>query len=793
MWKNYLKVAIRNSIKDKYYILINVLGLGVAMAFSLTIYLFHAYNIEFDNYYQDTENIVRLHCLKQDAKGEHERFELSPIAMAPVVADELAGIEDYTRFTKENDNLKYKEQIFSQQIAYADPNFFDFFKVKLKTGSHAALSGKNNIFLTEDLATKYFGDHNPTGEIMTIHYSGKRSVDFKVAGVFERIPLNSSFTFDALVPFDNFLYGQDIQVGDWSPWQQVGSYFKISSPGMLGSLNQSIKKYIAQQNEAREEWKVSNYQLITFKDASNLNQADLSGSQTNLRLRPEVLIVFTTLAILILLIVSFNLANTSMALMTRRVKEIGVRKAMGGSSRHIFTQFMFEMSWTSFLGLLVGTALFHWISQGFFAIWNMPYETTDVSFVKVVLAFIGLFAFAAIFSGLSPALFSKRLQPTSIFQSQVKLKRTNNFSRMLNALQFTISITLIIAGIVFTRNADFLKMLDMGYDMERVITIWVDNEAEYNGIKNKAESLASINSFAATNDHVGFSYDPSFLILDTGKTEIRSLRVGRDYLEVMGFKLAEGRFFDFDKTSDLEEAILVNQAYVDKFQVNNPIGEIVNLADKKYYIIGVTENIIDNVYRDFEAIPKAMIAAREEDCMTLIVKVRPNQEEEVFSYLEASWKELVDDRPFTGRYQDEVAMGYAINDNNNLRTIFMYMAFLGGFLSLTGIFALSSLNVSRRIKEIGIRKVLGASTPKIILLLNREFAITMAIAVLLGGTLGVFLSNQLLNLIYKFHISVGAFTVVLAAFMVVLAAFLTTSATIFSAANTNPSETLRDE
>jgi ABC-type antimicrobial peptide transport system permease subunit len=793
MWRNYLKIAIRNSIRDKYYIIINVFGLGIAMAFGLTIYLFHAYNLEFDDYYQDTDNIVRLHCLKPDAQGQKERFEMSPIPMAQRVARELAGVDDFTRFMVWGDNLKHEDQVFNTTIGYVDPNFFEFFPIKLKSGIAEDIKQKNSIFLTSETAKKYFGDADPVGEIMTIYYSTDRSVDVTVAGVFERVPFNSSFIFEALVQVDNFLYGQNIAEDDWSPWQQATAFFKIASMENLDELNNGIKKYVAIQNDAREEWKVSDYQLVGFKDADMLEQGFVVGTHTGMRLRLEVLMVFTVLALLILLIVSFNMANTAMALMTRRFKEIGVRKAMGGGARHIFTQFMFEMSWTSFLGLIMGAALFHWVSQGFFAIWDIPYLASDVSSLRLIGAFIGLFLLAAIFSGLSPAFYSRRLQPTSIFKKHLKFKQTNWTSRILISLQFAISLTLIIAGIIFTRNAEFIRMLDIGYDKERLITIWVENDTEYRNLKDKIASLSSVSRMAGTTDHFGWNYQDSYVALDTGKVEVRTLHVGRDYLQVMDVKLKEGRFFDFEKASDTLENVIINEAYAQKFQVDNPLGKTINLEGNKKYIIGVTKNIIDHVYQEYEPIPKVLLAAPEEKYKSIIVKTQPNQEEEAFTALEKSWKSLIPDRPFTGRFQDDIALGYALQDNNNLKTIFYYMAILGGILSVSGIFALSSLNVSRRIKEIGIRKVMGASTQNIILLMNKEFSIIIGISLVLGSIMGTFLTGQLLDFIYKFHIDVGFWPVAFGALLIAIVALLTTSSTILQAAQTNPSETLRDE
>ena len=203
MLRNYLKVAIRNLIKNKIYISINVIGMGIALAFCLTIYLLYAYNNEFDDYYKDVSDIIRVHEFKQDASGQIQRFELAPIAMGPRVPNEIAGVEDQTRFMNWGANLKFKDQLFRESLAYVDPNFFDFFKIKLKEGSLTSLKDKNSIFLTEETAKKYFG---------------------------EEIPMNSSFVFDALTRIEHFTYGNDIEEEDWTPWQQASLYLRLN-PG----------------------------------------------------------------------------------------------------------------------------------------------------------------------------------------------------------------------------------------------------------------------------------------------------------------------------------------------------------------------------------------------------------------------------------------------------------------------------------------------------------------------------------------------------------------------------------
>jgi ABC-type antimicrobial peptide transport system permease subunit len=735
---NYLKVALRNLFKNKIYILINIAGMGIALAFCLTIYLLYAYNAEFDDFYKDTGNIVRVHEFKQDASGEIQRFELAPIAMGPRVPAEIAGVADQTRFINWGGIIKYEDDLLWQSVAYVDSNFFDFFEMKLKSGSKSSIQDKNSIFITPDCAKRFFGDEPAMGKILTLNFPGKKSIDLTVAGVFEQIPLNTSFIFEALTNIDHFLYGNDIQPDDWTPWQQASLYLKLDEGADMKTVEEQLSRYVTIQNDARDEWKISDLKLVGFQDAKILNQGEITGSNANFRIRDDVLLVFTTLAILILLIACFNLANTSMALMANRGREIGVRKVMGGGTLQVFFQFLLEMSFTSLLAIIVGMAIFNWLADWFYSIWNAPIHFTYFSKLNFLVAFILLFVFTTLISGLYPALYSKRFNPSDIFRNQVKLKGSGITSRILNAMQFAISITMLVAGIVFSQNADFLKSLDVGYRTEGLIVVYFNDSDELNQIRDKVQSRADVTGYTGTNDHFGNSYEDTNLILDTGNIEIRSYRVGDKYLNSMGVKLLEGRFFYKDNTNDLEEAIIVNEEYLRKFNIKDPIGKMVNLASGKRYIVGVIQDIIWNVFNDAILVPEVYLPVSEEEYQILVVQADPENEQQVFEYLEETWKAIIPDRPFSGNFQYDIAIGYAMQDNENMQQIFFALAVLGSLLSLTGIFALSSLNVSRRFKEIGIRKVMGASSQRILMQLNKGFFWTLILASVAGAFLGYF-------------------------------------------------------
>jgi ABC-type antimicrobial peptide transport system permease subunit len=793
MFINYLKVAFRNLFKNKIYILINILGMGTALAFCLTIYLLFAYNNEFDDFYKNVSDIVRVHEFKQHASGEIQRFELAPIVMGPRIPNEISGVSDQTRFISWGGNLKHEDLLFRESIGYVDPNFFDFFEIGLKTGTPSSIKDKNSIYLTEETAKKYFGDEPALNKTMSLHYPSGKSVDLIVAGVFDPIPLNSSFIFKALTSIDHFTYGNDIEPDDWTPWQQTSLYLRLNPGTDLDQVESQLSQYVTLQNEAREEWKISDFELVRFKDGSILKQGVISGGSSNFRVRDEVLVIFSIMALLILLIACFNLANTSMALMATRVREIGIRKVMGGGTTQVFLQFLFEMSFTSLLAILVGMAMFTWMSDWFYSIWDAPIHYTFFSKFNFFIAFLLLFLLTTVTSGLYPAFYSKRFNPSDIFRNQVKLKGTSITSRVMNALQFAISITMLIAGIVFSQNSEFLKMLDMGYKSEDLIIVSVNDFKEYNLLKDKVQNQSNIVEFTGTNNHFSWSYEDTFLVLDSGNVEIRSYKVGDDYLNLMDVKLKSGRLFYEDNEVDLDEAIIVNEEYVRRFELEEPLGALVNLRDGKRYITGVVKNVIREIWSDGKIVPEVFIPVPEENFNMLVVKADKENKQEVFDYLAENWKNIIPDRPFTGMFQDDLTVGNAMQENNNMRQIFFALAILGGILSLTGIFALSSLYVSRRYKEIGIRKVMGASSQRLLIQLNSGFFWTMIFASIGGALLGYFLTNQVLAIMYKYHIGVGIGTMVFGSLAVLIAALITTSLIIFSAANTNPAYILRDE
>ncbi len=793
MLKNFVTTAIRNIWRNKIYLSINVTGLGIAIAFCMTVYLIYAYNWEFDSCYSRTENIFHVQEMKQGAG--FSRFDCAPFAMGPRIVHEIADIQDQTRYlVAVNENVKFNDLVFDERIAYVDTNFFDMFPMGLHSGSSKSLKSNSVIYFTKDLAQKLFGDSDPLGKFVTVYHTTGQSTNLNVAGVFDRIPINSTFQFGALTSINNCIDGYDIKPDDWAESRQPTLLLKLKDPEDAANVERMVNKYIGLQNNAREAWKVSRFELVGFRDANILKGSVTNFSYGNLRVNTGFMIIFSSMAILIFLIACFNLANTTMALMGKRLKEVGVRKVMGGTTIQIFLQFMFEMSLTSLIAIILGIAIFQYMYIAFFSLWDVHLMIRDVDPWGLFLAFGIIFIIATVIGGIYPALYSKKFQPASIFQNRYKLRRAGTASVILNALQFMLSIMVLASGMIFLKNEVFIHSLDLGYQRENIINIPVKDKTEFNLMRDRMKNDPGIKDWCYTKDILGkLGYENTILMLDTGEMEIRYLKTTGAYLAMMNVHLNQGRFFNKNDASDYKDAVIVNQAFADQFNLKHAVGTMIKLKDGKKYIIGVAGNIIGSVFKGYEPIPEIYLEASDDESLNLVVKTVSENKIAVFINLSSSWKKLIPMRPFPGFYQDSMALGNAEHTSRNFRTIILYLGIIGAFLSLTGVFALSTLNVSSKLKEIGIRRVMGATSNTILFTLNREFILLLGISIIAGMTLSYFFASYLLSRLYEYHTPVSYIILLLSGFIVFFLAIFTTTSTIYKTAVTNPSKILRSD
>lgn len=793
MIKNYLRVALRSLLKNKSYVIINTLGLGVALACCITAYLLLAFNIEFNNFHESEKvaNIFCIHTLSKDKEGKVVRDDQAPIVMLPFAVDEIAGIEAYTRYMSRGGALHYGDKAFNENITYVDSTFFEFFDYPLVAGSHKSFKEKNSIFLNEELAKKYFGDEDPVGKLMVLNGDTEKQVEVLVGGVIKKYLVNNSFTFSAVMRIENFIEPTGIAIDDWGDWRNPSTYVRLTSPENAEQVGKSLGKYIPTRNKARTDMVVESYELVPFKKTFNEDDIHYSWSRHQLSVVP--LVIFTSMAGLILLIACFNLTNTSIAITGKRLKEVGVRKAVGALRGQIVVQFLFEIVLTITLSLFVGLLMAQFIVPAFTELWRLPYGLRDLNGVNLFIALVIMIFLAAILAGMYPALSSSKLKPTMLLKGGAKVKGTNTLTRTLVALQFALSVIVLIAGVIFIQNTRFQDNIKFGYDKDEIVTVNIQSERDYEIIKNAIAGNPKIISIGSSGGNIGSNNYQTPIQLDTTKYDVQATDVGTNYFETMGLDMVEGRAFNHDNASDVEEAVIVNKAFLKKTGLVNAIDEVIVLHDHKRRIIGVVEDHIDNLFRSKEIEPFVFYPSEKGKRSLIVVKAAKSDLPEVQKYLEKTWKETFPSRPFDSQFQDELVLGNSRRTNGNLEKIFIFITILGGLLSASGIFALASLNIAKRTKEIGIRKALGATIGNIVGLLNKEFVIVLIIAGIVGSAGGYFLIDALLNEIYSYRIPIGIVPVFLCAALIFGIGIFTTSITILKAARSNPVDTLRNE
>ena len=790
---NYLRVAYRGLLKNKSYFVINTFGLGISLACCITAYLLLAFNIEFDNFHDDEKvsHIFKIHTLSTEKDGKKAVDNQAPIVMAPIIADEIVGINRYARFLYGGGALSYKDKAFNEGIAFTDSSFFDLFDYPLLKGSHKSFKEKNSIFLSEELAKKYFGDEDPVGKIMVLSSVNESEIEMLVGGVMKRIPENNTFDFEALMRMENFMDINKIKIDDWSDWRNPATFVELASPESADDVAKKFDRYIPTRNKVRTDMVVDAYRLEPFK--SKFTQDDIRYNWVNLRIGVLPLLVFTSMAALILLIACFNLTNTSIAMTAKRLKEVGIRKAIGAARAQIVSQFLLETIITIVMSLVVGLLMAQIIVPAFVNMWKLSYNLKDLSGVNLFIALIMLVFLTALLAGIYPALFSSKFKPTVLLKGTVKIKGTNFLTRTLVALQFALSVIVLVGGVVFIQNTKFQDEIKVGYDKDMLITVALKGESEYEAMQAAIASNPKILSVGVSDGNLGSSTYQTPIRIDTGEYNVQAAGVGKNYFETMGLKLVQGRTFNLENSQDQDEAVLVNKAFLEKTGLTDPIDKIVTLHDKRRHIIGVLENHLDNLYRSKELEPFIFYPAGKNQYVNLVVKTEHADLPEIQKYLEKVWKELYPTKPFESKYQEDLVLGGSRELNGNLEKIFLFITLLGGLLSASGIFALASLNIAKRTKEIGIRKALGASVSNILGLLNREFTIILAVAAVLGSVGGYFLTEALLAELYTYRIPVGVVSVMLCAATIFGIGILTTSGTILKAAKTNPVDTLRSE
>ena len=791
MIRNFLKITIRNFLKNKSYVFINLLGLGLSLACCIVGYLNWKYAADYDQNHVNHEKIYKIQ-INKDVQGRNVPYGITPIALGEVIKDKITGVSHSTRYTSNGLVLKKDLKVFNRNIAFAEEDFFEMFTFPFKYGSKEALLDPSKIILSTNTANSYFGeDVDPTGEIITIIDEEGKQYPMTVGGVLETFFTNSSVTFGAITLFDNYLKIRKLESGNWKNF--VAATFVMTENGYPQNLVEDINNnYVTVQNEAREDFQIGNYYIVQLTNLGKIAES-IRSNWLNQPPPPPAVVVPMIMAFLMLLIACFNFTNTSIAISSKRLKEIGIRKVMGSDRKQLILQFMGENLTLSLLSMIVAIGLAYFLVPAYSAMWDfINLELNLLSDSEIYLFLIGLLIITSVVAGGYPSLYISAYQPVNILRGSLSLGGTNWFSKILLGIQYMLTIIALISALAFSNNADYQNNFDIGFEKNNIMGVRVENKSEYERFSNLVSQMTEIDQLTGTTHHIGWwNYGRT---LKSGETEVEAgmMNFSLDYQELMNLQIVDGRYFNEDLYDfDRENSIIVNQAMVKEFGWDKPLGKMVNIDDStRLTVIGVMEDFY--MWGFFEPVePSAYRLANKESMNFVVMKTNIDQRE-FYDLMESKWYEVAPNTPFNAEFMDEELASIELV-NKNIMKMFQFLGILALALSSIGLYTLVSLNIIKRVKEIGVRKVLGASISQILVLMNKQFFWLLLIFAVIGSALSYLAIDALMASIFAVYQAISVFTVVAPLVTLMLVAVGIASSRILRTATKNPVDSLRYE
>ncbi|SDP33249.1 MacB-like core domain-containing protein [Mucilaginibacter sp. OK268] len=795
MFSNYLKIAFRVLWRNKVYVILNIAGLGFAIACCILAYLNYNYRTNFDQNHTGTERIYRLNSMRL-IEGNKQPWGVTPLPLAKAIEKDISGVERVARLSSAAIVVKHEENTFDEHIHYADKSLFDFFKFPLKSGSLLGFDQPGQVIISEAFAEKCFSKENAVGRSLTIIGSDGSPKVYMVAAVAQKVSANSSIQFNIITSFENAPVNKQTAFNSWKNPGLVTTFVKLKDKQSAELITGTFNSYVQINNRSNIDWPVTGFFLQPFSGLATSSDIDMPGyvygSQLTVNPRGVLVIVPVIMSLFILLITCFNFTNISVAFASGRLKEIGIRKVIGGLRRQLIWQFLTEnivlCLLASALALFFVRLLLPTVIQ-LTGIDLSPDFARDYGFW---LFLILIPAVSAVFSGLYPAMYISSFEPVKILKGKTALGSSNRFTRFLLIAQFSLSCFALVVGIVMSQNASFQKKADFGYAINEVAVVEINSPQEYTAFSQVVQQYPEIKSVAGCMQQIGDGTYTQTVKIQNEKIPVQAAKVGGEaYLKTMGIQLIQGRHF-YNTDADAEESILVNQTFVQRLGLKQPLGKRISLDSAKYTIVGVV-----NDYKEYglhDLVPPCVLhMAKPADYKFMVVRADENKLIQVNRLLQTAWHQVAPNAPYRGYLQSDL-IEKELRMTQGFKSIAFFLAVVTLLLSASGLFAQIALNIDKRSKEIGMRKVLGASVMQIIALINREFIRIILIAFVIGSALGyLFTSKFIFQVIYKYHPDAGPEPYIGTLLIVVLSCMAIIGTKVFQAAKENPIKRLRAE
>jgi len=810
MLHNYLKVATRNIVKRKLYSFINAFGLSISIAFCVLIFLYIRDEQSFDRFHARHERILRLEensynrwDKNPDPANRYLRSAYLPAALLPAIMDEIPDVASGTRFTEGSGVMRYGDKIFTEQLHYVDSGFFKVFSFPLREGNRDKLfQTPDEIVLTTAVAEKYFGRESPLGKTMVVDSNGEKT--FTVTGVIEVPPANSSLVFSVLIPISNQprFARSSTQWGNFSfpIFVRLGDQANVAQ--LPARLDRVVKKYMGDKLEQwRKEGDVPQGIKMFELQFTPLAEVHMTTAVRWTRVSdPQYSLILGGIALLILVIAGINYVSLALTTSTARRTEVGVRKVVGAQKKQLIYQFGLESLMLALVSMFLGLGLVLLFLPAFNEFTAKGIALTWRDAGVLFGASLGVTVLIGILAGSYPAFFLSGFKPAHVLKGRFTTRLQAGFTKPLVVLQFALSAFLIISSVIMYRQMQYVTTKDLGYDKDQLLVIpsqiW-DEEADkmVERFRRRMQDDPSVVSVAGTSVSFNQGWSHYGYKIDGENKSAYAYAVDPYYLHTLDLKMVMGRNFDARIPSDTN-AVVVNEALVRDMHWTDPLNEYLNWREDTVglgaKVIGVVKDYhFLSLEKEIEPLFLSMDTRSITHLNTMLVKVSPANLPATVEKLRGAWKALVPDKPFDYTFLDQdVARQY--ESYRHWMSIMGLATAFAILIACLGLFGLSGINAVNRTKEIGIRKVMGASVTSVWTLLSRDFIILVLIACCLAIPLSVYImSGWLMKYTYHTGLSWGIFAATVAG--AVGLTLLTVSFQSIRAARVNPVKSLRSE
>ncbi len=798
MFGNYIKITIRNIKKQKIFSILNIAGLAIGIAAFLMIFLYIQHEMSFDRFYKNSNRIYRLGC-EVTRGGSTRNWGWTDVIAGKKMAEIYDEIEHCTRLMTEvgdETQVVFEDKKFLEyRVMYADANFFEVFQMQFITGDpKTVLSSPNTVVITESTARKYFGNGDPVGKIISIRNSFSHSEQYNtrenytVTAVIKDIPANSHFHFDLL----QSIKGSRFENHDRNGWWQIFNYFLLKEGQRHESIENKLVDFI------KNSYTYSPHVQLKFllTPITDVHLKSIAEHETEPQGNITYIKMFSIIAFFILVIACINFMNLSTAKSCLRAKEIGVRKSVGSSRSQLVFQFLMESILFSFFAFIIGVILVKIFlplvnsvtgsSFGLEYFYNLPAIVGLILFILVI----------GILSGSYPALFLSSFKPVLALKENFSRKvKGVTIRNILIAFQFAVSISVIAGTLIIKDQIDFILKKDLGFKKENVIVL--SNCSELGNktgvfkkeLKNSPDivSTASTGSYPVNYIHVG-----NIRVKGAPTTENVSIFNSSgdcDFIEAMGMEIVKGRNFLREMSSDTS-SVLLNQSAVKAFGLSEPVGAQLEAFGRTLNIVGV---IKDFNYRTlhYKVSPFVLFPSRNGIGRNFVIRFSSDNLEKTLSYISTAWKKFSNNAPFHYSFLDRnIEERYRTEKRTaDVSAIFSTLTILIGCL---GLFGLANYTSEQRTKEIGIRKVMGATFINVYSLLTKQFIKIVIAAFIIAAPVSYFLMLKWMeNFVYKAGISITAF--IITGLLTLIITLVTVSSQLIKLANKNPVDSIKYE